>query len=176
MKYIDEYRNEKVCRGLAREISRVADGKDITLMEVCGTHTMTIFRYGLKSLLPANVRLLSGPGCPVCVTPNHHLDRAIAYARQQNVTVATFGDLMRVPGSTSSLAKERSEGRDVRIVYSAADALRLAQENPRRVLVFLGIGFETTAPTVAASLRESRELPCLLHAQTHTPGNQGYPG
>lgn len=157
MKYIDEFRDETVCRGLAREISQVADGKEMTLMEVCGTHTMAIFRYGVRSLLPPNIRLLSGPGCPVCVTPNHHIDQAIAYARNPNVIVATFGDLMKVPGSTSTLGNEKSLGGEVRIVYSVADALKLAQKNPEKSVVFLGIGFETTAPSVGASLQDAEK-------------------
>lgn len=155
MKYIDEFRDERLCQGLAKEISQAADGREMTLMEVCGTHTVSIFRYGIRSLLPPNIRLLSGPGCPVCVTPNQHIDQAIGYSRKPDVIVATFGDLMKVPGSTSSLARERSLGRDVRIVYSAGDSLRLAEENSERTTVFLGIGFETTAPTVAASLQDA---------------------
>lgn len=157
MKYIDEFRNERVCRGLAADIAQTAKGKEMTFMEVCGTHTMSIFRYGIKSLLPSNMSLLSGPGCPVCVTPNRHIDQAIAYARKDNVIIATYGDLMKVPGSTSSLSKEKSLGREVRIVYSAADALRIADENPGKAVVFLGIGFETTAPTVAASLQDAEK-------------------
>ncbi len=152
MKYIDEFRDQGACQRLARQIAGAADGREMTLMEVCGTHTMSIFRYGIQSLLPSNIRLLSGPGCPVCVTPNQHIDRAIAYSRKADLIVATFGDLMKVPGSSSSLAREKSLGADVRVVYWVGDALRLALENPNQAVVFLGIGFETTAPTVAASL------------------------
>lgn len=124
-------------------------------MEVCGTHTMAIFRYGLRELLPANIRLISGPGCPVCVTPNRYLDKAIALAGTEGVTVATFGDMMRVPGSRSSLERERSKGASIRAVYSTDDALAMARSHPEREIVFLGVGFETTAPTVASSIIEA---------------------
>ena len=134
-------------QALARRI-----GRDVNLMEVCGTHTMTAFRSGLRQLLPGTVHLISGPGCPVCVTDTNYLDAAIALCRRPMMTVATFGDLMRVPGSESSLENERAAGADVRVVYSATDAVILARENPRRQIVFLGVGFETTAPTVAASI------------------------
>jgi hydrogenase expression/formation protein HypD len=126
-------------------------------MEVCGTHTMAAARYGIRSMLPKNVRLLSGPGCPVCVTPNSYLDRAVAMSRMDGVILATFGDMFKVPGSTSSLAKEKSEGRDIRIVYSPLDSLRIAQETPCSRVVFLGIGFETTAPTVAATILAAKK-------------------
>lgn len=127
----------------------------IALMEVCGTHTVAISRFGLRSMLPETVRLLSGPGCPVCVTPLIEIDRAIHAARMPGVTVATFGDMMRVPGSRSSLEAERASGADVRIVYSPADALALAEENRDRKVVFLGVGFETTSPTIAATILEA---------------------
>lgn len=128
------------------------------LMEVCGTHTMAIGRFGLRARLPADLRLISGPGCPVCVTPVEQIDQVIAMARQPGVTVVTFGDMMRVPGSTSSLERERAGGGDIRIVYSALDALKFALEEPKRTIVFFGIGFETTAPTVAATVvRASQE-------------------
>lgn len=121
-------------------------------MEVCGTHTMSIYQYGLRSLLPSSVRLVSGPGCPVCVTPIDYVDRAIAYARRPGTIVASFGDMLRVPGSSSSLLQERARGADVRIVYSVLDAVTLAARHPDRQVVFLGVGFETTAPTVAAGI------------------------
>jgi hydrogenase expression/formation protein HypD len=125
-------------------------------MEVCGTHTMAIARFGLRELLPETVELVSGPGCPVCVTPNPLLDRAVALSRLPDVTVATFGDMVRVPGSSSSLEHERAAGRDVRVVFSTLDALELASARPDRRVVFFGVGFETTAPTVAASILEAR--------------------
>lgn len=157
MKYIDEFRNKKICMSLAKEIFRIAKGRDITLMEVCGTHTMAIYRYGIKGLIPSNIRLLSGPGCPVCVTPDAEIDKVIAYARKRGVIITTFGDMMRVPGSTSSLDREKSQGKDIRIVYSPADALKIARKNPEKTVIFLGIGFETTSPTVSASINDAKD-------------------
>jgi len=125
-------------------------------MEVCGTHTMAIARYGLRELLPPDMRLVSGPGCPVCVTAMHDLDTVIALCGLPEVTVATFGDLIRVPASGTSLAAARAAGADVRVVYSALDAVDLAAAQPAREVVFVGIGFETTAPTTAASILEAR--------------------
>ena len=129
---------------------------DLTFMEVCGTHTMSIARYGLRQLLPTGMRLISGPGCPVCVTAMADLDRVVALARLPEVTLATFGDLIRVPASRTTLAAERAAGADVRVVYSPRDAVQIAADEPERQVVFAGIGFETTAPTVAASLLEAR--------------------
>ena len=124
-------------------------GHDVKFMEVCGTHTMAAFRSGLRQLLPARVRLVSGPGCPVCVTDPSYLDAAIELGGRPNVIIATFGDLVRVPGTDTSLEQERAAGANVRIVYSPSDALTLARECPSKKVVFLGIGFETTAPTIA---------------------------
>jgi len=157
MKHLDEYRDAALCRELSRRIAQVAGHRQFTLMEVCGTHTMAIFQYGIKDLLPPNVTLLSGPGCPVCVTPNAYLDRAVAYCRREEVLVATFGDMLRVPGSSSSLIKERAQGADVRLVYSPADALELARNHPKKKTVFLGIGFETTSPSVAATIADAQQ-------------------
>ena len=131
-------------------------GEGLTFMEVCGTHTMAIARYGLRDLLPGALRLVSGPGCPVCVTAMRDLDLVVAMARLPEVTIVTFGDLIRVPSSRTSLAEERAAGADVRVVYSPADAVALAAELPERQVVFVGIGFETTAPTVAASVLEAQ--------------------
>jgi hydrogenase expression/formation protein HypD len=142
-------------RRLAADLAAEA-GAGGTFMEVCGSHTMAIARYGLRELLPANVRLVSGPGCPVCVTAMHDLDTVIALCALPGVTVATFGDLIRVPASRTSMAEARAEGADVRVVYSARDAVDLAAGDPTREVVFIGIGFETTAPTVAASVVEAR--------------------
>ncbi|HEU0265362.1 MAG TPA: hydrogenase formation protein HypD [Geobacterales bacterium] len=160
MNHQDEYRDRELVTGLARRIARLVDGRPqpIRLMEVCGTHTMAIHQYGLRNLLPPQVRLVSGPGCPVCVTPNSYLDRAVALGRLSDVTLATFGDMLRVPGSSTSLMEERARGTDIRIVYSPLDAVRLAQRLPERRVVFLGVGFETTAPTVAASILEAERL------------------
>jgi len=155
MKYIDEYRDKEICKKFSDKIHKISPNRDITFMEVCGTHTMSIARSGIKKLLPKNIRLLSGPGCPVCVTPNSGIDKAIAYAKMENTIITTFGDMMRVPGSSSSLAREKSLGGDVKIVYSASDALSIAQENPAENVIFLGVGFETTSPTIAASIKDA---------------------
>ncbi len=159
MKYIDEYRNPRIAQKLLDEIRTLlcdcADG--MVLMEVCGTHTMSIARAGIRRLLAGKIRLLSGPGCPVCVTPNHYLDKAVAYGRRKDVILATFGDMMKVPGSSSSLEKEKSKGTSVIVVYSPLDALKIAEQNPQKKIIFLGIGFETTAPTVAATIKIARE-------------------
>ena len=138
--------------GLVKNISRLAKGKGkLRLMEVCGTHTVAIFRAGIRQILPANVELVSGPGCPVCVTCDDYIDKAIAYAKK-NFIVATFGDMLKVPGSKSSLAEASAQGADVRIVYSPLDCLKLAEENPDKRVIFLAVGFETTAPTQAATV------------------------
>lgn len=154
MKYIDEYRDGAVAQVLAARIERTVE-RPMRLMEICGTHTMAIFRHGLRSLLPEAIELVSGPGCPVCVTATEDIDRCIRLARTPGVIVATFGDLVRVPGSRSSLRLEQASGADVRMVYSTMDALETAKENGRSEVVFLGIGFETTAPTVAAAMIEA---------------------
>jgi hydrogenase expression/formation protein HypD len=127
--------------------------KKITIMEVCGTHTMSIARYGLRQRFPKEVALLSGPGCPVCVTPIGSIDAAIALANQPGVIITTFGDMIRVPGSRTNLEKERAAGADIRIVYSPIDALAIAQSAPCASVVFLGVGFETTAPAIAATIQ-----------------------
>lgn len=129
----------------------------IKLMEVCGTHTMAIARSGIKSMLPDGIQLLSGPGCPVCVTPQEEIDKAIAIARIKDVILMTFGDMIRVPGTVSSLAQARAQGADVRIAYSCAECLDVAKENPDKRVVFMGIGFETTSPTVAATVLQARQ-------------------
>jgi len=153
MKYVDEFRDKKLIDKLAREIRESVDlGRIYRFMEVCGTHTMAIFRFGLKNILPANIELISGPGCPVCVTPNGYIDEAISLAAMKDVVIATFGDMLRVPGSHSSLEKERARGAAVKIVYSTMDAVALAKKNPEKEVIFLGIGFETTIPTVAQSI------------------------
>ena len=153
MKYLDEFRDEKLVKTISEKIAQAA-GKRLTyrFMEVCGTHTTAIFRYGLKSLLPPNIELISGPGCPVCVTEDDYIDKAVSLSRQKDILLATFGDMLRVPGTSSSLEKERSKGADLKVVYSTIDALQLAGKTPRKKIVFLGIGFETTAPTIASSI------------------------
>lgn len=154
MNYMDEYRDRGIVLGFAARIKELATGRaePMTFMEVCGTHTMAIYQYGLRHLLPPGVRLISGPGCPVCVTPNGYVDKAVAYCRQPDTIIATFGDMVRVPGSTSSLMQERARGADVRVVYSPLDAVALAERNPGKKTVFVGVGFETTAPTIAGSI------------------------
>ena len=142
-------------RRLAAELEAEAR-PGLTFMEVCGTHTMAIARYGLRQILPPGLRLVSGPGCPVCVTAITDLDHVVALARQPQITLTTFGDLIRVPASRTTLAAERAAGADVRVVYSAHDAVEIALSQPERQVVFAGIGFETTAPTVAAALLEAR--------------------
>ena len=154
MKYISEYRNRELVLQLAKEIARAAK-REMTFMEVCGGHTMALHKFGLPALLPDNIRLLSGPGCPVCVTDTRYIDQAIAYSRRKDVILTTFGDLLRVPGSTSSLAKERANGADIRTVYSSLESLEIAREHPEKAVVFLGIGFETTAPTSAAAIQSA---------------------
>ncbi len=151
------YRNRDTCKALSdhiRDISR----KTVTVMEVCGTHTVAMFRHGIRSLLPSRVTLLSGPGCPVCVTPTGDLDALMDLCGRKDVLVATFGDLMRVPGSSGSFQDRRAQGADLRVVSSAMDALALAVDNPRKQVVFAGVGFETTAPTVAAAIMEAQRL------------------
>lgn len=129
--------------------------REVSLMEVCGTHTVAIARSGLRSLVPPNLKLLSGPGCPVCVTAQSDIDAVIELARRPGVILVTFGDMMRVPGSESSLQEEKARGADVRVVYSPSDALEIARQNPERETVFLGIGFETTAPAVALTIEQA---------------------
>jgi len=143
-------------RALAGELAAEAR-PGLTYMEVCGTHTMAIARFGLRDLLPDGMRLVSGPGCPVCVTAMADLDLAVALSRLPGVTLVTFGDLVRVPASRTTLAAERAAGADVRVVYSPLDAVEIAASEPEREVVFAGIGFETTAPTTAAALLEARE-------------------
>jgi len=132
-------------------------GRRIRFMEVCGTHTMSLFRSGIRAMLPADVRLLSGPGCPVCVTPMGLVDAAIEIARRPEIVLASFGDMIRVPGRRSSLERAKAEGADVRVLYSPLDALKLAEAEPKRRVVFFAIGFETTAPTVAATVAYARD-------------------
>jgi len=158
VKHIDPYRVPSRLNALAKSVNDLPlPDEEITLMEVCGTHTMNIHRHGIRSLLPANVRLVSGPGCPVCVTPRISIDTGIAYAREPDVIIASFGDMLRVPGSSSSLLDERAKGSDIKIVYSPLDAVAIARENTDKTVVFMGIGFETTAPAVAQSIIKASE-------------------
>lgn len=154
LRYVDEYRDAELGKQLIERIHHRSTQR-VRLMEFCGGHTITIFRYGIRQLLPPTIEMLSGPGCPVCVTATADLDKAIALARLPEVIVTTFGDMVRVPGSYSSLQQARAEDGDVRIVYSTQDALNIARDNPSKSVVFIGVGFETTAPTVAASILEA---------------------
>jgi hydrogenase expression/formation protein HypD len=146
---------ERLASRLLKEITALAD-HPLRLMEVCGTHTIAIFRAGIKPLLADSVELISGPGCPVCVTPTGEIDRAIALSRRQEVILATFGDLMRVPGSSSSFQQERATGSAIRVILSPLDAVQIAQENPDKTAVFFAVGFETTSPAIAAAVLEAR--------------------
>lgn len=153
---LSAFKDPQLAKGLVDSIRTFAPtDRQVTLMEVCGTHTVSIARNGIRSLMPDNVRLASGPGCPVCVTSNHDIDKVIALARIPGVIITTFGDMTRVPGSTSSLLAEQANGADVRIVYSPLDALRIAQENPGSQVVFVGVGFETTTPLVAMAIKRA---------------------
>lgn len=157
MKHVDEYRGQALVQSLAFRLAEQID-RPLRFMEVCGTHTMNIFRFGLRSLFPSCLEVVSGPGCPVCVTSTADIDACIAAAECENVMTATFGDLIRVPGSHGSLAESRARGATVEIVYSPIDALTLARDNPDKLVVFLGIGFETTVPTVAAAIMQAAML------------------
>ena len=149
-------RNEKQ-RKTAREIIEQYDGPPVRIMEVCGTHTHEIFRLGIRKLLPKQVELISGPGCPVCVTPVGFIDEAVYLALEKQVTICTFGDLVRVPGTKKSLADARAEGARIRIVYSPADAEKYAKEHPKEQVVFLSVGFETTTPAGCLSVKKAGE-------------------
>ena len=157
MRYVDEYRDERAAHALAAEIAALA--RPVKLMEVCGGHTHAIYRHGLDALLPPEVELVHGPGCPVCVIPMGRVDDGISIAERPDVTFASFGDMLRVPGAhRRSLLEAKARGADVRIVYSPLDALTLALREPERQVVFFGVGFETTAPATALTLQRAREL------------------
>jgi len=159
-KFVEEFERPEDARVLVnriRELAAAAGRDRVQFMEVCGTHTVAIFRYGIRDVIPPSIRLLSGPGCPVCVTPNRAIDEFIAVSRKPGVVAAVFGDMMRVPGTESSLELEQARGADVRIVYSSLDALALARDNPGKDVVFFAVGFETTAPTIAATLASAAE-------------------
>jgi len=152
MKYVDEFRSPRLVEKIAAKITALNPGKNINIMEVCGTHTHNFFRFGLNKLLPKNIKLISGPGCPVCVSPQSYIDAAIELAKNKNIIIATFGDMLRIPGSASSLEKEKAKSGNVVVVYSPLDAVRLAAANPDKKIVFLAVGFETTAPAIALSV------------------------
>jgi len=156
MKYIDEYRDRDLIRKLAGQIQSSAQG-NYTFMEVCGGHTAAIHRFGIPSLLPPGIKLISGPGCPVCVTEMDFIDKAIEYSAREDVIITTFGDLIRVPGSLTSLEKMKASGADIRVVLSGLDALETARINPDKKVIFPGIGFETTAPGTAVTIKKAEQ-------------------
>jgi hydrogenase expression/formation protein HypD len=168
MRFVDEFCDPRIAKGLIETINRLAN-KEIVLMEICGTHTVSIFKHGIRNLLASSIKLVSGPGCPVCVTAAQDIDRIIWLSRQRDVILTTFGDMIRVPGSTiwdaetqerkraNSLERQRVDGADVRVVYSVLDAMDIARNNPTKRVVFFGIGFETTAPSIALSIRLAKE-------------------
>lgn len=164
MKYIEPFRNPDAIKQALRDIAPQADqlaenlGRPLQIMEVCGGHTHTLFKYGLPDLLPRSIEFVHGPGCPVCVLPRAVIDQAIAIANRREVIFTTFGDALRVPGSSTSLQQARAQGADVRVLYSPADAVKLAQNNPDKQVVFFAIGFETTMPSTALIILQAKQL------------------
>ena len=159
MRFVDEFRDPEVITRTAEEVRRLVDPtRHYRLMEVCGGHTHAIYRFGLKDVLPPNVELVHGPGCPVCVLPMGRIDDGLSMAERPEVIFTAFGDMMRVPGTRGSPLEYKARGMDVRVVYSPADALRLAEKNPDRHVMFFAIGFETTAPSTALTLMRARSL------------------
>ncbi len=175
MKYVDEFRDAELGRVVSAEIASTVDaGRHYKVMEVCGGHTHSIYKYGVDDLLPPNVELVHGPGCPVCVIPMGRVDDGIAVAREPEVIFTCFGDMLRVPGAHGTLLDAKAEGADVRMVYSPLDALRIARDNPDRTVVFFAIGFETTAPSTALTLRRAKDeglenFLCLCNHVTIVP-------
>jgi len=159
LKFVDEFREPELIHKAADEIRRLADpSRHYRLMEVCGGHTHAIYRFGLKDILPENIELIHGPGCPVCVLPMGRIDDGLSMAQDPRVIFAAFGDMMRVPGTQGSPLEHKARGMDVRIVYSPSDAIKLAQANPERHVMFFAIGFETTAPSTALTLMRAKSL------------------
>ena len=156
MDILNKIKDPKITKNILDKLNK-EEIEPITIMEVCGSHTMSIMKSGLKSLLPKNIRLISGPGCPVCVTPQGYIDTAIELCRNSNVIITTFGDLIRVPGTNSTLQREKALGYDIRVVYSPLDSLKIAKDNEDKEVVFLAVGFETTAPTVALAIDNAKE-------------------
>jgi hydrogenase expression/formation protein HypD len=157
MKFVDEFRDPDVINKTAEEIRRLADGNHhYRMMEVCGGHTHAIYRFGLKDILPENIELIHGPGCPVCVLPMGRIDDGLALSEDPDVIFTAFGDMMRVPGMHGSPLEHKARGKDVRIVYSPADTLKLAKANPEKHVMFFAIGFETTAPSTALTIMRAR--------------------
>ena len=157
MKYINEFRNKNLIKKVAEKIKVVMPAENINIMEVCGTHTQSFFRFGLDELLPGHLKLIAGPGCPVCVSPQEYIDQAIELTQNKDNLILTFGDMLRIPGTKSTLEKERAQKGNVRVVYSALDALLVARQNPGKKVIFLAVGFETTAPTIALSIIRAKK-------------------
>ena len=157
MKYLDEYRDPATAQKLIAAIKSITK-HPWTIMEVCGGQTHSIIRHGIDELLPDNINLIHGPGCPVCVTPLEYIDKALEIAGQPDVIFCSFGDMLRVPGSSQDLLNLKAQGADIRIVYSPLDAVKLAQQNPDKQIVFFGVGFETTAPTTALAASQAKQL------------------
>lgn len=158
MRFVDEFRDPAAARALVAAITELASGDRFKFMEICGGHTHTIYRHGIEHLLPPSVELVHGPGCPVCVIPMGRVDDALWLAEHAGVVFTTFGDMMRVPGSRSSLIEAKARGSDVRFVYSPLDALKVAVDNPDKQVVFFAVGFETTAPSTAVTLVRAKQL------------------
>jgi len=156
IRFISEYRDKAAIGEVIEEVRKI-HSRDIVLMEVCGGHTMSLHKNGIPGMLPPSIKLLSGPGCPVCVTSRYFIDEAVDLGKRKDTIITTFGDLLRVPGKESTLEREKAEGRDIRIVYSSLEALETARENPSKQVIFLGIGFETTTPSSAAAVIKARE-------------------
>ncbi|MCL5960100.1 MAG: hydrogenase formation protein HypD [Chloroflexi bacterium] len=170
MRYIDEYRDGALGRKLLHSLRAKVEGQPrYRFMEVCGTHTVSIFRSGLRSALPSEISLLSGPGCPVCVTAQEDVDKAIELSRQPGAVLVTYGDMLKVPGTRSSLQEERAKGADVRVVYSPSDALAISSAGPTKKVIFLGVGFETTTPPLALVIKEAhrRKIENLFVLSVH---------
>lgn len=156
MKHVFEYRNKEIASALLEKI-KLRSTKHVRLMEVCGGHTMAIHKYGIQNMLPKTIELISGPGCPVCVTEQLFIDKAIALSSLSDVIITTYGDLIRVPGSETSLDEQKAKGADVRIVYSTLEAIHIAELNPSKKVIFLGIGFETTTPSTAIAILQAKK-------------------
>lgn len=158
MKYIDEFRNKNLIQKLAQRIKEIAPQDEINFMEVCGTHTQSFCRFGLKKMLPENIRLIAGPGCPVCVSSQGYIDKAIELSKNKDIIILTFGDMLRIPGSKSTLEQQKAKTGNVTVVYSPLEALVIAKSNPKKKAVFLAVGFETTASTIALTMLSAKKL------------------
>ncbi len=180
MKYIEEFRRHDLAQKLSAAIEQeVEPDRQYNLMEFCGGHTHAIFRYGVQDLIPANVKFVHGPGCPVCVLPIGRIDNAIQLTQQHDVILCTYGDMLRIPASDrKSLLKVKAEGADVRMIYSTQDALKIARENPDREVVFFAIGFETTTPPTAVAIKQAQaeELQRVLQSCADAGGDPEHPG